>query len=326
MEVERTKEIEWREIERLEREVEREEALELCPECGSPRLILDYRRGEFVCQDCGLVLEDTYIDAGPEWRAFDSEQKEKRSRAGAPVTYAFHDKGLSTIISYNNKDFHGKSISVRNRAWFFRLRRWQKRIRISNASERNLTFALSEIDRMVSALGLPRSIKEIASIIYRKALEKNLIKGRSIEGVAAASLYAACREAKIPRTLDEIAAFSKIKKKEIGRTYRYLIREMGLKLMPVSPLEYISRFCGMLNLSRDVQKKAIEIIKKAEERELVSGKGPAGVAAAAIYIASILYGERRTQKKVAEIAGVTEVTVRNRYRELSEKLAIEILL
>ncbi len=330
VEVERVKE---KEIERKEREkeierreIEREETIEVCPECGSPRLIRDYRRGEFICQDCGLVIEETYIDSGPEWRAFDSEQKEKRARVGAPITYTIHDKGLSTIIDWSNKDYYGKSISIRNRAQLFRLRKWQRRIRISNATERNLAFALSELDRLASALGLPKAVRETASVIYRKAVEKNLIRGRSIEGVVAAALYAACRQAGVPRTLDEIATYSRVDRKEVGRTYRFIARELGLKLMPTSPTDYIQRFCTALGLSGEVQKKAIEIIKKAEEKELTSGRGPTGVAAAAIYIASILCGERRTQREVAEIAGVTEVTIRNRYKELAEKLGIEIIL
>jgi len=318
-EVEKEKEVEVKEI-------EKEEAIEVCPECGSPRIIRDYKRGELVCQDCGYVIEERYIDAGPEWRAFDSEQKEKRSRVGAPITYTIHDKGLSTIIDWNNKDYYGKAISIRTRAQLFRLRKWQRRIRISNATERNLAFALSELDRMASALGLPKSVRETAAVIYRKAIEKNLIRGRSIEGVVAAALYAACRQAGVPRTLDEIAQYSRVDRKEIGRTYRFIARELGLKLMPTSPADYVPRFCAALGLSGEVQRKAIEIIKKAEERELTSGRGPTGVAAAAIYIASILCGERRTQREVAEVAGVTEVTIRNRYKELAEKLGIEIIL
>ena len=237
-----------------------------------------------------------------------------------------HDKGLTTIIDWSNKDFYGKSISVKNRAQLFRLRKWQRRIRISNATERNLAFALSELDRMASALGLPKPVRETAAVIYRKAVDKNLIRGRSIEGVVAAALYAACRQVSVPRTLDEIASYSRVDRKEIGRTYRFIARELGLKLMPTNPADYVPRFCTTLKLSGEVQKKAIEIIKKAEEKELTSGRGPTGVAAAAIYIASILSGERRTQREVAEVAGVTEVTIRNRYKELAEKLGIEIIL
>jgi transcription initiation factor TFIIB len=288
--------------------------------------MLDHKRGELVCQDCGLVIEEAYIDEGPEWRAFDSEQKERRVRVGPAVSYAFHDLGLTTAISSKDEDYSGGSLSPRNRAWFFRLRKWQRRIRISNAAERNLAFALTELDRMVSALGLPRGIKEEAALIYRKALSKNLIKGRCIEGVAAAALYAACRKARIPRTLDEMAACSKVKRREVGRTFRYLAKSLGLKLMPTNPSDYIPRFCAALNLDGIVQKKAMEIIRRAEEKELTSGRGPSGVAAAAIYIASIVCGDKRTQKEIATTAGVTEVTVRNRYKELAEKLGMEVLL
>ncbi len=321
VEVEKEKEIEKKEVE-LERDVDSE--FEVCPECGSLRLIMDYRRGEYICQDCGLVLEDTYIDAGPEWRAFDSEQREKRSRSGAPITYTIHDKGLTTIIGWNNKDSYGRSVSARNRVRLFRLRKWQKRIRMKNATERNLAFALNELDRMSSALGLPKSVREAAAVIYRKAVDRNLIRGRSIEGIVAGILYVVCREAKIPRTLDEIAAHSKLHRKEIGRSYRFIARELGLKLMPTNPLDYIPKFCAVLNLNGNVQRKAIEIIRRAEEMELTSGKGPAGVAAAAIYIASVLEGEKRTQNEIADVAGVTEVTVRNRYKELTEKLGIKM--
>ncbi|HID24996.1 MAG TPA: transcription initiation factor IIB [Thermoplasmata archaeon] len=302
------------------------EEITRCPECDSAHLARDYARGELVCEDCGLVIDENFIDQGPEWRAFDSEQKEKRARVGAPLTYTIHDKGLSTVIGWKNKDSYGKSIPTRSRAQLYRLRKWQRRIRVSNATERNLAVALSELDRMASAMGLPRNVRETAAMVYRKAVIKNLIRGRSIEGVAAAALYAACRQCGVPRTLDEIADASRVSRKEIGRTYRFIARELGLKLMPTSPQDYISRFCSELKLSGDVQTKAIEILKEAADKELTSGRGPTGVAAAAIYIASILCGERRTQREVADIAGVTEVTIRNRYKELAERLDIDIIL
>ncbi|MCD6110559.1 MAG: transcription initiation factor IIB [Thermoplasmata archaeon] len=300
------------------------EEITSCPECGSTHLIRDYQRGELICGDCGIVIDDNYIDMGPEWRAFDSEQGEKRARTGAPMTFTIHDKGLSTEIGWKNKDSYGKSIPTKNRAQLYRLRKWQRRIRVSNATERNLAFALSELERMASGIGLPRNVRETAAMIYRKAVNKNLIRGRSIEGVVAASLYAACRQCGVPRTLDEIAEASRVGRKEIGRTYRFMTRELNLKLMPTSPKDYISRFCSELKLSGEVQTKAVEILKQAEEQELTSGRGPTGVAAAAIYIASILCNERRTQREVADVAGVTEVTIRNRYKELTEKLGIEV--
>jgi len=297
-----------------------------CPECNSAHLVRDYERGELVCEECGLVLDDQFIDQGPEWRAFDAEQGEKRARTGAPMTYTIHDKGLSTEIGWKNKDSYGKSIPTRNRAQLYRLRKWQRRIRVSNATERNLAFALSELDRMASGMGLPRNVRETAALIYRKAVNKNLIRGRSIEGVVAASLYGACRQCSVPRTLDEIASTSRVGRKEIGRTYRFMTRELRLKLMPTSPEDYISRFCSELKLSGEVQTKTMEILKQANDKELTSGRGPTGVAAAAINIASILSNERRTQREVADKAGVTEVTIRNRYKELTDKLVIQIQL
>jgi len=295
-----------------------------CPECESAHITRDYERGELICEDCGLVIDDNYIDVGPEWRAFDMEQGEKRARTGAPMTYTIHDKGLATEIGWKNKDSYGKSIPTRNRAQIYRMRKWQRRIRVSNATERNLAFALGELDRMASTLGLPRNVREAAAMIYRKAVNKNLIRGRSIEGVVAASLYGACRQLGVPRTLDEIANASRVNRKEIGRTYRFMTRELKLKLMPTSPVDYVSRFSSALKLPGEVQARAIEILKEAADMELTSGRGPTGVAAAAIYIASIQLNHRRTQRQVADVAGVTEVTIRNRYKELTERLGIDI--
>lgn len=295
-----------------------------CPECGSTSLERDAVRGELVCQKCGIVVEEGLIDQGPEWRAFDSEQQDKRARTGAPTTYTLHDKGLSTIIGWKNKDSYGKSIPTRNRAQLYRLRKWQRRIRISNAAERNTAFALNELDRMSSAMGLPRKIRECAAMLYRHAVEKNLIRGRSIEGVAAAVLYAACRQCNVPRTLDEIATAARVERKEIGRTYRFISRELGLKLMPTTPVDYITRFVSELKLSPVVSEETKRILKLAADKELTSGRGPTGVAAAAVYIAAINKNERRTQREVADVAGVTEVTIRNRYKELAEKLGIPI--
>jgi transcription initiation factor TFIIB len=237
-----------------------------------------------------------------------------------------HDKGLSTMIDWRDRDSHGKDLTPKRRAQIYRLRKWQRRIRVSDATERNLAFALSEIDRMASHLNLPRNVREAAALIYRKAVEERLIRGRSIEGVAAAALYAACRESKVPRTLDEIAEVSRVSKKEIGRSYRFIARELLIHLRPTSPIDYIPRFGSDLGLSGAVQSKAIELLKEATKKGLTSGRGPTGVAAAAIYIASVLCGERRTQRDVADVARVTEVTVRNRYKELCEKLGLDVEL
>jgi transcription initiation factor TFIIB len=234
-----------------------------------------------------------------------------------------HDKGLTTQIDWKNQDAYGRSISSEKRTQMQRLRKWQERIRTKDAGERNLQFALSETDRMASALGVPRSVREIASVIYRRALSEDLIRGRSIEGVATACLYAACRKEGIPRSLEEVAAVSRVEQKEIGRTYRYLSKELGLKMEPVDPKQYIPRFCSELEVSEEVKMKANEIIDVTAEQGLLSGKSPTGFAAAAIYAASLLCNEKQTQRAVAEVAQVTEVTTRNRYQEQIEAMGLE---
>lgn len=311
-------------MENVEKKKRNIEQIEKCPECGSFQLVRDYERGELVCNNCGLVIDESYIDQGPEWRAFDSEQTESRARVGSPMTFTIHDKGLSTDISWKNKDSYGKSIPTRNRAQLYRLRKWQKRIKVSNAAERNLSQALQELERMASNLSIPNDVRETAAVIYRKAVKQNMIRGRSIEGVVAGSIYAACRITNVPRTLDEIASVTRVKKKEIGRTYRIMSRYLKLNIMPSKPDDYVNRFCSKLKLSMEARKKATEILKMAQDNDLTSGKGPTGVAAAAIYIASLITEERRTQRAVAEVAGVTEVTIRNRYKELTEKLSINV--
>ena len=301
------------------------EETNICPKCGSKHLTKDYSRAEIVCEKCGIVIDQDFIDHGSEWRAFDSEKKKKKARTGSPMTYRRHDKGLSTNIGWQNRDAYGRSIPTRNRAQLYRLRKWQTRTRISDGTERNLAIALSHLDRMSSSLGLPRNVRETAAMIYRKTVRRKLTRGRSIEGVTAAVLYAACRQCNVPRTLEEIGKTAQIKKKEIGRNYRDISRRLELKLLPTLPQDYISRFCSQLKLSNDVQIKTIEILKQSAKKELTSGRSPTGIASAALYIASVLCGERRTQREVAEIAGVTEVTIRNRYKEITEKLDIDIV-
>lgn len=267
---------------------------------------------------------ENHIDHGPEWRAFDADQKKKRTRTGAPMTYMIHDKGLSTMIDWKNRDIFGKEIPAKLRGQIYRLRKWQSRIRVSDATERNLTFALSELDRMASNLDLQKNLRECAAKIYRDAVEKHLIRGRSIEGVAAASLYAGCRMYKVPRTLNEIAEVARVDKKEIGRSFRFISKELILNLNPTKPADFLTRFVSELGLSTECHKVAKKVIKMAEFRGLTSGRGPTGVCAAAIYAASILTKERRTQRLIAQISQVTEVTVRNRFSELIENLDLGI--
>ncbi len=297
----------------------------VCIECGK-NIFFDENRGLVVCEECGLVHSEKHIDRGPEWRAFDADQKKKRTRTGAPMTYMIHDKGLSTMIDWKNRDIYGKEIPAKLRGQIFRLRKWQSRIRVSDATERNLTFALSELDRMASNLDLQKNLRECSAKIYRDAVEAHLIRGRSIEGVAAASLYAACRMYKIPRTLNEIAEVARVDKKEIGRSFRFISKELELNLNPTKPMDFLTRFISELQLPTECQKIAKSIIRIAEERGLTSGRGPTGVCAAAIYASCILSNERRTQRKIARISCVTEVTVRNRFSELVENLNLGISL
>ncbi|MHC1599619.1 MAG: transcription initiation factor IIB [Candidatus Methanospirareceae archaeon] len=291
------------------------ETVKECPECGSKNLIRDYGRAELFCGDCGLVVAENIVDLGPEWRAFDFEQVSRRARVGAPMTYRIHDKGLSTLVTWSPTG-QGR----------YKLKRWQQRTHIANTTERSFIFALSEIDRMACALRLPMNIREASSMLYRKAVKQRLIRGRSIEGIATAIIYITCRQYGVPRTLEEVRAISRVDQKEISRAYRFLLRELDLKVTPTSPVDFVPRFCSLLDLSSDIQSNAIEIIKRATEKELTNGRGPIGIAAAAIYIAAILGGEHRTQKEVSDVTGVTEVTIRNRYKELSEQLDIDVLL
>lgn len=242
------------------------------------------------------------------------------------MTYMIHDKGLSTMIDWKNRDIFGKEIPAKLRGQIYRLRKWQSRIRVSDATERNLTFALTELDRMASNLELQKNLRECAAKIYRDAVEAHLIRGRSIEGVTAASLYAACRMFKVPRTLNEIAEVARVDKKEISRSFRFISNELELNLNPTKPIDFLPRFISELELTNNCQKIAKAIIRMAERRGLTSGRGPTGVCAAAIYASSILSNERRTQRSIARVSCVTEVTVRNRFSELVENLNLGISL
>jgi len=286
------------------------------------RSLFNPRRGEIVCAKCGYVIEENVVDEGPEWRAFEPGQREKRARVGAPESILLHDKGLSTDIGID------RSLTGLMREKMYRLRKWQSRLRVSDAAERNLAFALSELDRIASHLKLPRHVEEEAARLYREAVRKGLIRGRSIEAVIAACVYAACRLLKVPRTLDEIAEVSRVDKKEIGRSFRFIARHLNLtpKKLFVKPTDYVHKFADELGLSEKVRRRAIQILEEAYEKGLTSGKSPAGLVAAALYIAGLLEGEKRTQREVAEVARVTEVTVRNRYKELVDRLNIKVPL
>ncbi|MFC5367951.1 transcription initiation factor IIB [Salinirubrum litoreum] len=288
-----------------------------CPEC-SGNVVSDDEHGETVCADCGLVITEDSVDRGPEWRAFDSKEKDQKSRVGAPTTNTMHDKGLSTNIDWRNKDAYGNSLGARQRQKMQRLRKWNERFRTRDSKERNLKQALGEIDRMASALGLPENVRETASVIYRRALDEDLLPGRSIEGVATSCVYAAARMAGVPRSLDEIADVSRVEKSEVARTYRYVVRELKLEVKPADPESYVPRFASELGLSDESEHRARSLLKNAKEQGVHSGKSPVGLAAAAVYAAALLTNEKTTQAAVSEVADISEVTIRNRYHELLE--------
>jgi len=288
-----------------------------CPECGSTDLVFDENTGELICSNCGLVVEEQIIERGREWREF--EEGKKRGRAGAPLSLQKFDMGLSTSVG-KNIDLYRLATEKKMKK-FFRLKKWQERV--STSIERNLRLALAELTRISSYLNLPNIIRDEAARLYNLVIQKGIIRGRNMESVVAACIYSACRTYGIPRTLDEIAEATNVTRKEIGRTYRFIVRKLEMKIRPSSPIDYVTRFGSLLKLSPRIQQDAIKILKRNEISELTSGRGPAGIAAAALYISALLHDERRTQREIADVAGVTEVTIRNRYKELLDRFSPE---
>lgn len=273
-----------------------------CSECGSKSIVTDTKHAEIYCADCGVVITENLVDFGPEWRSYDEEQASKRVRTGPPMSYRIHNKGLSTPTP--------GSLTRTKRL---------RGIIAMDSSEKALSFALGEIDRMSCALKLPPDIRETTSLLYRKAAKRNLIKGRSIEELASATLYITCRQYGIPRTLKEIAEVSRMPLKKIRRAYIFLLHKLEIKLAPADPACYIPRFCSELGLSDLIRERAIKII--SEDKEMVAAKGwtPTGTAAAAIYLSALFSGESVEEKNIAKVAGTTPVTIKNRYKELAKK-------
>ena len=288
-----------------------------CPECGGVNLTYDDQKGEIICNDCGLIVESEMVDTGQDAGA-QFDKSEKKGRGGAPLSFQKFDKGLTTNVGEISDIYRLESGQTRK---FLRLKKWQERV--STSIERNLRLAMAELRRVSAFLNLPSVVRDEASRVYNFVLQRGLVRGRSMESVIAACIYAACRSYNIPRTLDEIAGASDVERKEIGRTYRFIVRKLKIKVKPSAPKDYISRFSSILHLSPKTQNEALKILKRADVSELTSGRGPAGVAAAALYVAALINDEKKTQREVADVAGITEVTIRNRYKELIEKLGLE---
>jgi transcription initiation factor TFIIB len=296
-----------------------------CPECSSQHSIEDNQRGEIICTDCGLVLSSNLIDLGPEWRAFSKEQNNKRRRVGSPINYARSDKGLATTLGWGFRDAGGRPILAHRRAAIQRMRKWQRRSYRHSSVERNLAIAMTEIDRLTSQMRLHQTVRDAAAILYRRILSHRLTRGRTIEGIVGAVVYIVCRRFRIPITLKEIARNSRKETKLLGRYYRFLMKRFEISVPVCSPKDFVPRFAEELQLLPRVEQRAINILDVAHKKLIVSGKSPSGLAAASLYIAAIIEGNRITQREIAAIARVTEVTIRNRYKELVEKLDLQII-
>jgi transcription initiation factor TFIIB len=295
---------------------------ERCSECGSSLLLHDSDNAEVVCGKCGFVLTSIVTDRGPEWRAFTHEEREKKVRVGAPQTLMLHDKGLATKIDW--RDISG--FDPERKAQFNRIRHWQQRSRVSSCKERNLAIALSEINRVSEALGLPKNIAETSAILYRKAINEGVTRGRSIRGIANACTYLACRQNKLIRTITEVSKASNISRKVIASNYRFLIKKLKIFVPPMRSNQHINKLSNQIGFTGMTEGVAHKILMGAKKEKLTSGRGPKSIGAAACYIASILTGERKTQREIAEAADLTEVTIRNRYKEMIKRLEIIISL
>jgi len=296
-----------------------------CPECSSIRFVYDPKVGETICGECGLVIREKMMDSSKDYRAFTEEEEVKKRRYGDPTSYSKSDKGLSTAIGRVDRDAFGRKLPLSTRLQMWRLRKWHIRSQAHDSVARNLAQAMTELERLTDKAYIPSSVKEKAAVIYRKALDKGLIRGRSIAAIVAASLYAACRRTETPRSLREIAEASPLlDEKQVARCYRILIRELDIKMPLDDPLTYVSKIAEKAGISGQTQGTAIKIIRDAKRKHAASGKDPKGLAAAALYIACKQNDEKKTQKDMAEAGQVTEVTIRNRYKSLKRGLGLEI--
>ena len=281
-----------------------------CPECNG-RLSLE--RGETICDECGLVVDEDRIDLGPEWRSFEQPDRNRR-RTGAPLTRSRHDRGLSTEIGYG----YGASsrLTGRKRRRFARLRRQHSRARMKSKIDRNRVYAFSEIRRLTAVFDLPSTIRDRACVLFESAQNEGLLRGRSIEGFAAAAVYATCRVEGISRTRGEIVERSRASESELKAAYDAINRDLGLPVGPIDPREYVPRFASELDLPAAVERRATELATEATSMGLSNGRNPSGVAAGCLYTAAIEQECDLTQRDAAVVADVAPVTVRSTYQAL----------
>jgi transcription initiation factor TFIIB len=292
-----------------------------CSICNnnSGQIITDTESGEIICRNCGMVMLDNVQETRPEWRSFTTDDANNtRSRTGMPTSLARHDKGLATIIGRANKDASGQVLDADMRTTMERLRTWDFRTQAHTSTDRNLRQAFSELNRLKDKLGLPDSVIEKTAYIYRKVQERGLVRGRTISSVLAAAAYIACREMGMSRTLDDIAHLNNIKHKELARTFRLLVLELDLKVPMIDPMKCVVKVANKAKLSEKTKRQAINIMHDIIKSGVSAGKDPMGLAGSVIYMSSINTGETITQMDIADAAGVTEVTIRNRYKDIKK--------
>jgi len=285
-----------------------------CPEC-SGRLRRADDDVDTVCDDCGLVVPDATLDTSITLYT-PNRTSEEESRVGPSSTNLLHDKGLSTMIGWQDTDANGNALSGERRQQMRRLRKWDDRFRRRSSADRNLMHALGEINRMASALGVPDSTRETAGVIYRRALDEGLLPGRAVESVATAALYAASRMDNVPRSIDEVSTVGRVEQIRVERAYRHISRELGLKIPPTDPRAFIGRIASDVECTDATEREARRLASEAIEKGVHSGKHPVGIAAGALYAAAKRCDESLRQADIARVAGVSEMTVRNRYPEV----------
>lgn len=286
--------------------------------CNSGRQVTDLESGEMACSSCGLVSLDKAVESRGEWRAFENDKD--LSRVGSPMSLAFHDMGLATVIGRANKDSAGRKLDASMNSVMGRLRTWDARTSVHSSGHRNLMHAFSELHRLKDKLGLSDAIVEKTAYIYRKAEEKRLVRGRSTSSILAAAIYIACREMGAQRTLGDVTEVTNVKRKDLTRSYRLLIRELDIKVPLADPMKCITKIANKANLSEKTRRMAMSTMNELIEKEISAGKDPMGLAATVLYLSSLTNGESTTQKDISEAAGVTEVTIRNRFNDLKEAL------
>src|SRR5918996_3178251 len=283
--------------------------------------ITDPNSGEIVCSNCGMVISDKIEDTNhPEQHTYTLEEADRRARTGAPYSLARHDMGLSTIIGRENKDASGQIIDTAMRSKIERLRTWDARTRMRNPRDRNLMKAFGQLDRLKEKLGLSDTTVEKTACIYRKIQERGLIKGRTADAMLAAAVYSACRKMETPRTIKDIAAKSNIKRKDVARSYRLLVLELGVRIPVVNPMKYVARVANKLSISEKTKHHALRMMEEVINKKITAGKEPMGLAATVLYVSSIKTDEKIPQKNIAAASGVTEVTIRNRFKDLKKLL------